>query len=296
MADPKHRVAGVVAPLALAPQIELLGKIGGRLAGQRRVRGPNPLALLAVTRGARRQPPRRTPFVVERRKSARTARPRAPAETCIVAGHQSAIRRLKPLGDPPHLRVIAPAVRIGLQLPFEITGMKSGEPGGAGAVAAPVESVTSEAGVCRARVRSAESDDSAVLAKPFERSGVALRAARQQESGRDGCGEIAHRDMATRGCRARFRLVAVGAALLLTACKPPPDERYLMPSADAGRGRAAIERAGCGACHTIPGIAWPRGKVGPALNGIAGRAVLAGRLQNRPAVLAAYVRNALPAR
>jgi cytochrome c1 len=80
--------------------------------------------------------------------------------------------------------------------------------------------------------------------------------------------------------------------LVLGACKPPPDAEQHMPEASASRGLVAIERAGCGACHTIPGLAWPRGRTGPSLEGFAGQGLIAGRLPNRPDTLAAYVRNA----
>lgn len=65
-----------------------------------------------------------------------------------------------------------------------------------------------------------------------------------------------------------------------------------MPQASSARGKEAIERVGCGSCHRIPGIHWPKGKVGPPLDSFAGRALIAGRLPNRPDLLAAYIRNA----
>lgn len=80
--------------------------------------------------------------------------------------------------------------------------------------------------------------------------------------------------------------------LLTAACKPPPDETHAMPQADAARGKRAIERAGCGACHVIPGLRWPRGQSGPSLQGFAEQGLIAGRLPNRPDLLAAYVRDA----
>jgi cytochrome c2 len=80
--------------------------------------------------------------------------------------------------------------------------------------------------------------------------------------------------------------------LLLGACKPPPDERRQMPEADAERGREVIERVGCASCHFIPGISWPEGRVGPALRDMTERSLIAGRLPNRPDLLAAFVRNA----
>ncbi|MDQ3145087.1 MAG: c-type cytochrome [Pseudomonadota bacterium] len=80
--------------------------------------------------------------------------------------------------------------------------------------------------------------------------------------------------------------------LLAAACKPAPDERHFTPGADAERGRAAIERVGCAACHAIPGIDWPNGAVGPSLDGFARQTLIAGRVPNRPEMLAAFVRNA----
>ena len=80
--------------------------------------------------------------------------------------------------------------------------------------------------------------------------------------------------------------------LLAAACKPPPDDGQFMPLASAERGRAVIDRVGCASCHTIAGIAWPRGGAGPVLDDFAGRGLIAGRLPNRPEILAAYVRNA----
>lgn len=65
-----------------------------------------------------------------------------------------------------------------------------------------------------------------------------------------------------------------------------------MPQADPARGLQAIERVGCAACHQIPGIAWPKGASGPALQGFAEQGLIAGRLPNRPDVLTAFVRNA----
>ena len=80
--------------------------------------------------------------------------------------------------------------------------------------------------------------------------------------------------------------------LLLNACKRPPDQHQFMPLADAQHGKSVIERVGCGSCHTIAGIDWPQGKVGPRIEGLAERALIAGKLPNRPDVLAAFIRNA----
>jgi cytochrome c1 len=56
-------------------------------------------------------------------------------------------------------------------------------------------------------------------------------------------------------------------------------------------GKAAIARYNCGACHRIPGIDGATGAGGPALNGIAVRAQLAGVLANNPENLSHWLRH-----
>ncbi len=48
------------------------------------------------------------------------------------------------------------------------------------------------------------------------------------------------------------------------------------------RGAIVIEHAGCGSCHTIPGIHGAVATVGPSLKGIAGQSYIAGVLVNNP--------------
>jgi cytochrome c1 len=87
---------------------------------------------------------------------------------------------------------------------------------------------------------------------------------------------------------------AVGGCVLLTAaaCQNATVHQQPIAGADAGRGRQVIERVACGACHIIPGVSWPRGRVGPSLEGFAGQALVAGRFPNRPEIVAQWVRNA----
>jgi cytochrome c1 len=54
-------------------------------------------------------------------------------------------------------------------------------------------------------------------------------------------------------------------------------------------GQALIERKGCGACHTIPGVRGADGLVGPPLDNIGRRVFIAGYLRNTPANLATWV-------
>lgn len=63
----------------------------------------------------------------------------------------------------------------------------------------------------------------------------------------------------------------------------------LMTGGDPAAGEAVIEASGCGGCHEIPGVPGAEGKVGPSLEGVSGRAVIAGKLANTPANLIGWV-------
>ncbi|HEX4694720.1 c-type cytochrome [Sphingomonas sp.] len=65
----------------------------------------------------------------------------------------------------------------------------------------------------------------------------------------------------------------------LAACSQPRDY---------GEARALIASR-CAACHTVPGVPGAHGKVGPTLQGIAKRQVIAGKLPNTPANLRSFL-------
>jgi sulfur-oxidizing protein SoxX len=81
-------------------------------------------------------------------------------------------------------------------------------------------------------------------------------------------------------------------AITLSACLDKSEGPRRLAGADPARGRAAIEKAACGACHDIPGVDWPQGRVGGSLKGFATRPLIAGRFPNQPGVLVLWLRNA----
>ncbi|KQZ61205.1 c-type cytochrome [Sphingopyxis sp. OPL5] len=85
---------------------------------------------------------------------------------------------------------------------------------------------------------------------------------------------------------------AISVLMLLGACAPAPVETPPADPAAVARGRDAASRLGCGACHAMPGIAWPKGRVGPPLAGFGARPLIAGELPNRAPLLAAFVTDA----
>lgn len=59
---------------------------------------------------------------------------------------------------------------------------------------------------------------------------------------------------------------------------------------DPARGEAMFIQYGCGSCHGLKHVRKASGAVGPPLDGIAIRAMLAGRLDNTPANLETWIR------
>lgn len=96
---------------------------------------------------------------------------------------------------------------------------------------------------------------------------------------------------ARRGSAALMLVVA----LFMTGCGEYPWDRKAearqLTGGDPERGKLAIRRYGCGACHTIPGVPGAFATVGPPLDKIAMRSYLAGRLTNTPENLMRWIRN-----
>lgn len=87
----------------------------------------------------------------------------------------------------------------------------------------------------------------------------------------------------------RFWQCPLVAAMLLSCVSVAHAVTAAETAGDAARGRAAIERRGCVACHVVPGIAGPLSNVGPPLFGIGRRGYIAGVLPNTPAAMARWL-------
>jgi len=60
---------------------------------------------------------------------------------------------------------------------------------------------------------------------------------------------------------------------------------------DPARGEAMFIQYGCGSCHRIAHVRGANGLVGPPLDGIAVRAIIAGKLDNTPSNLQLWIRD-----
>ncbi len=82
---------------------------------------------------------------------------------------------------------------------------------------------------------------------------------------------------------------AVLAASAASCAATPVDELNAAP--DAERGKLALHQHACTACHIIPGLAGARVHVGPPLEGLARRQLIAGAVPNTPEQLVRWIRD-----
>lgn len=78
--------------------------------------------------------------------------------------------------------------------------------------------------------------------------------------------------------------------LVLAGCGDDAAHSRAEAIGDVAIGADRIRQAGCGACHTIPGIDGAEGLVGPPLDHMANRLYLAGLLRNTPANMIHWLR------
>jgi mono/diheme cytochrome c family protein len=70
-----------------------------------------------------------------------------------------------------------------------------------------------------------------------------------------------------------------------------PHEAAATAAPDAERGKRALQQYACVTCHRIPGVVGPNAPVGPPLEGMAERAVIAGVLPNTSGNLVRWLRD-----
>ena len=87
--------------------------------------------------------------------------------------------------------------------------------------------------------------------------------------------------------------VLAALAVLLAACASVQlsgEPAQVVAGGDPRRGAIAIRTYGCGACHTIPGIAGANATVGPPLDDWGDRHYISGSLPNQPEFLIQWIR------
>jgi cytochrome c len=103
------------------------------------------------------------------------------------------------------------------------------------------------------------------------------------------------------GRRWQFKLIPIATYMaflaLLGACTFTPTDLWrrnaeptVVVGGSAARGEVAIQQYGCGACHSIPGVAGAQGLVGPPLDNWADRQIIVGSYPNQPQHLIRWIR------
>jgi cytochrome c1 len=86
--------------------------------------------------------------------------------------------------------------------------------------------------------------------------------------------------------------LATAAMLCLAGCDGSGENAATLSVAgDPSHGAVLIGQLGCGTCHMIPGIAGAKGLVGPPLEHIGSRTIIAGLLPNTPENMQAWLKN-----
>ena len=88
-------------------------------------------------------------------------------------------------------------------------------------------------------------------------------------------------------------VVLLACAISSSACRNSKAvrEAEMITGGDVARGESAINRYGCAACHTIPGIDTATATVGPPLTQVAVRQYLAGHLTNSPGNMIKWIQH-----
>ena len=81
----------------------------------------------------------------------------------------------------------------------------------------------------------------------------------------------------------------LSSAMLTAACVPERDYRPHVTGGEAERGRAALKKYDCGACHVIPGVRGAESYVGPPLDAYSRHSYIAGKWPNEPERLVAWI-------
>lgn len=91
----------------------------------------------------------------------------------------------------------------------------------------------------------------------------------------------------------RLAMGIVFVTMVTVACSHSADNTVAQTVAGGNphRGAAAIRTYGCGSCHTIGGIRNATGEVGPPLEGIGRRAIIAGKAPNTPQYMVQWIMN-----
>ncbi|MDI1475455.1 c-type cytochrome [Polyangium sp. y55x31] len=94
----------------------------------------------------------------------------------------------------------------------------------------------------------------------------------------------------SRRYRSFLLLLALTAPGALAACKSKQAPQHEVAGGDAARGREAIKKYACGACHVIPGVEGAIGKESHPLWGFANRGDIAHVAPNTPDNLIRWIR------
>ena len=91
--------------------------------------------------------------------------------------------------------------------------------------------------------------------------------------------------------RLSLTAIVLGFSLCVAGCNAWQSAASPAPFGNAQRGAQLIVKSGCGTCHEIPGISGADGHVGPPLDHMGERTIIAGFLPNTPENMETWLKN-----
>lgn len=120
---------------------------------------------------------------------------------------------------------------------------------------------------------------------------IAPRGAAPRRRASDGMSAGRKSDLPSRSPRTprpnQATLALLAMAVLLSGCNAAGASTV----GNAEQGAVYVDRAACGSCHVIPGVALADGQVGPPLSHFGSRMLIAGTLPNSPDDLTFWLRH-----
>jgi hypothetical protein len=181
-----HDPSRVVATLPLLPAMQLVDRVAGRLARDRRIAETDSQTISSVTGRATRHAPRGVTGQIKRWRRAGRPPGGRRRHVGVELRHRAAVAVVQPARHFPHHNVLPNVPGIVLHLLLQIAGVQAGQSRHADPVARAVQTVTAETRVGGSALPAAHGDDLTRLRERRPRLVRRWRAGRERQQQKQG--------------------------------------------------------------------------------------------------------------
>jgi hypothetical protein len=181
-----HNPARVVATLPFLPAMQLVDRIAGRLARDRRIAETDAQTVRPVTRGATGHAPRGVAGQIERRRRTDWTPRLRRGHVSVELRYRPAVAVIQPPRHFPHHHILPDVPGVVLHLLLQIACVQTGQSRHADSVTGAVQTVAAEAGVGRTALPATHGDDLTRLRERRPRLVRRRRAGRKRQQQKQG--------------------------------------------------------------------------------------------------------------